>query len=109
MTGASGEEPMVYIKVMEVRGEKLVAICDEKLLDAKLIDRNLGIVFHVNREFYGGELVPVSYAMMRAKEATILNLVGDDTVSAAIREGLVHPAAVIRIGGVPHAQAVKML
>lgn len=102
------EEPLVYLKVSEVRGEKLVAICDRDLLGARLIDTELGITFHVNEYFYGGELVPVSYAMMKAREATIINLVGEASVNAAIREGLVHPEAVIRIAGVPHAQAVRM-
>ncbi len=102
------EEPMVYMKLMEVRGEKILAVCDEELLDAKLIDSEIGIVFHVNKRFYGGELVPVSYALMKAREATILNLVGEKIVEAAIREGLVHPEAVMRIAGVPHAQTVKM-
>jgi len=100
------EEPMVYINVIEVRGEVVVAICDEDLLGAKLIGEDF--VLHVNERFYGGERVPLSYAMSKAREATILNLVGKNAVSAAIREGLVHPEAVLHVAGVPHAQAVKM-
>ncbi|ABM80928.1 DUF424 domain-containing protein [Hyperthermus butylicus] len=104
--GSSGE-PMVYMKVMEVHGEKIVAICDEELLGKKFVEGEL--VLHINEEFYRGQLVPLSYAMQRAWEATILNLVGENTVNAAIKEGLIHPDAVIRIAGVPHAQAVRML
>jgi hypothetical protein len=103
------EEPMVYMRLTEVRGEKVLAVCDEQLLGAKLVDTELNIVFHVNEKFYGGELVPLSYAIMKAEEATIINLVGEKAVEAAVRAGLVHPEAVIRIAGVPHAQAVKMM
>ena len=101
-------EPMVYLNIIEVRGEKIAAICDEELLDAKLVDTELGIVFHVNKRFYGGQLVPLSYALQRAEEATILNLVGEKAVRGAIERGLIHPAAVIKVAGVPHAQAVRM-
>ena len=100
-------EPLVYINIIEARGEKIVAMCDQDLLGVKLVDGKL--VLHVNERFYGGQLVPLSYAMSKAREATILNLVGESVVNAAIKEGLVHPEAVIRVAGVPHAQAVKML
>jgi hypothetical protein len=99
-------EPMVYMKVMEVQGEKIVAICDEELLGRKL--REGDIVLYVNEAFYKGQLVPLSYAMQKAMEATVLNLVGEKTVNAAVREGLIHPEAIIRVEGVPHAQAVRM-
>ena len=102
------EEPMVYMKLTEVRGEKVLALCDQELLGARLVDTSLNIVFHVNDRFYGGELVPLSYAIARAAEATIINLVGENVVAAAVKAGLVHPEAVVRIAGVPHAQAVKM-
>jgi len=101
-------EPMAYMRLTEVRGEKVLAACDEDLLGARLVDTELNIVFHVNDRFYGGDLVPVSYVIAKAAEATIINLVGEKIVEAAVRAGLVHPEAVLRIAGVPHAQAVKM-
>ncbi len=100
-------EPQVYMNVMEVRGEKIVAICDQELLGVKLVERDR--VLHVDPRFYGGQLVPLSVAIREAKTASIINLVGENAVSAAIREGLVHPLAVIRVAGVPHAQAVRVM
>jgi hypothetical protein len=99
-------EPMVYMKILEVQGEKIVAICDEDLLGRELREGDL--VLHVNEAFYKGQLVPLSYAIQKAMEATVLNLVGENIVNAAIREGLIHPDAIIRVEGVPHAQAVRM-
>ena len=43
-----------------------------------------------------------------AKKADIVNLVGNNAVQEAIKEGLVHPEAVIYISGIPHAQVVKL-
>ena len=100
-------EPMVYMKIYEARGEKLIAICDEELIGRVFRDGSL--VLRVDEEFYKGLLIPLSVAMERAEEATILNLVGENTVNAAIKKGLVHPDAVIRIAGIPHAQSVKIL
>jgi hypothetical protein len=101
------EEPLVYMKIHEAQGEKIIAICDENLLGKRFAENNL--VLDVNKYFYGGILVPLSVAMEKAEEATILNLVGINTVNAAIKRKLVHPDAVIKIAGVPHAQAVKVL
>ncbi len=100
------DEPLVYMNVIEVRGEKIVAICDRDLLGLKLVESNK--VLHVDPRFYGGQLVPLSIAIREARTATILNLVGENIVNAAIKEGLIHPLAIIRIAGVPHAQAVRM-
>ncbi|BEP18011.1 DUF424 domain-containing protein [Pyrofollis japonicus] len=101
------EEPLVYMKIHEAQGEKIIAICDKDLLGKRFSENNL--VLDVNKYFYGGILVPLSVAMEKAEEATILNLVGINTINAAIKRKLVHPDAVIKIAGVPHAQAVKVL
>ncbi len=100
------EEPMVYMKIYEVNGERLIAICDEELLGVKLREGEISL--YVDPAFYGDQLVPLSVALAEARQATMLNLVGEKIVNAAIREGLVHPAAVLRVQGVPHAQVVKM-
>ena len=100
---------LVYLNIHVVSGEKIAAICDEELFGKKLVDSTLGIEFNVSGPFYGGELVPVEYAMAKAREADIINLVGKRSVEAAMREGFVHPEAVLEIAGVPHAQVVKVL
>ena len=107
MAGNMSEEPIVYMKIYETQGEKLIAICDSELLGK--VFKSGKLVLHVDRNFYEGILVPLSVAMERAEEATILNLVGENTVNAAIKKGLVHPDAVIKVGGVPHAQSVRIL
>ena len=99
-------EPMVYMKVFEVDGEKIVAICDEELLGETFAEN--GIVLRVDPRFYGERLVPLSIALLEARDATVINLVGEKVVEAAIREGLVHPDAVLRVRGVPHAQVIRM-
>ncbi len=97
---------MVYMKIIDARGERIVAICDEDLLGKRFSEK--GLVLHINKDFYGEELVPIDYAMSIASTATVLNLVGRNTVDEAIKRGYIHPEAVIEISGIPHAQAIKM-
>jgi hypothetical protein len=40
--------------------------------------------------------------------STIVNMVGKICVEKAIAEGYVHPDAVLKIEGIPHAQIVKL-
>ncbi len=97
---------MVYVKVHESGSERIVAICDEELLGKTLYDEERRLRFHVSEQFYGGDLVRVEEALVEAMNATILNIVGERIVRAAIERNLIHPEAVIKIAGVPHAQAV---
>ncbi len=98
---------MVYMKIIDTGGERIVAICDEDLLGKKFTER--GLVLHINKNFYGEELVPIDYAMDIASTATVLNLVGKNTINEAIKRGYIHPEAIIEISGIPHAQAIKMI
>lgn len=84
----------------------LLAACDEELLGKIL--RHGKLVFKVKEEFYKGPKMPVEGAIELIKESTIVNLVGTNIVNKAIEEGLVHPEAVLKISGVPHAQIVKI-
>ena len=45
---------------------------------------------------------------MQLKDATIANMIGQNTVKAAIDAGIVHESAVIFIEGHPHAQWVRL-
>jgi len=46
--------------------------------------------------------------MHHARNAPIVVLAGEASVSRAVKEGLVHPDAVLRVCGVPYAQVVKL-
>lgn len=96
-----------YFKVRRVGMEMVLAICDCELLGRTL--RYGKVFFHVNEKFYGGEKTAVVEAVAMISNATIVNLVGKKVVEEAIRQGYVHPEAVLNIEGVPHAQIVKIL
>jgi len=84
----------------------LLATCDAELLGKILRDGR--IVFEVREEFYKGLKVSVDEAIDLMRQSTIVNMVGQRIVERAIEEGLVHPEAVLKISGIPHAQIVKI-
>jgi len=66
------------------------------------------IVFEVREEFYKGMKMTVDEVVDLMEQSTIVNMVGHHVVRKAIEKGLIHPDAVLKISGVPHAQIVKM-
>ena len=95
-----------YVNIKKMGRNVLLAICDCELLGRTLREGN--IVFHIKGEFYKGGKVGVEEAVSMIKNSTIVNLVGKNCVEKAIAKGYVHPEAVLRIEGVPHAQIVKL-
>ena len=98
---------MISIKIYKQGNEILVGACDEKLIGRKFTDGKFQI--NVAREFYDGERISIELLKNHLKNATIANLVGNETVECAINMGLVDPECVIKIKGIPHAQIVKMM
>ncbi len=96
----------VYLNVRKVGQNVVLAVCDCDLLGRTLKDGK--IVFRIKEEFYKGRKATVDEAVGLINHSTIVNLVGKTCVDKAIAEGYVHPEAVIKIEGIPHAQIVKL-
>jgi len=96
----------VYANLRKWGQSVLLATCDAELLGKIL--REGKIVFEVREEFYKGPKMTVEEVIELMKQSTIVNMVGHNVVKKAIQKGLVHPDAVLKISGVPHAQIVKM-
>lgn len=96
----------VYLNIKKVGENVLLAVCDCDLLGKTL--REGKIVFRVKDEFYNGRKTTVDEAVGLIGNSTIVNLVGKHCVEKAIAKGYVHPEAVLKIEGVPHAQIVKL-
>jgi hypothetical protein len=92
---------------MHRHGKELVlAAADKDLLDKTF--REDKIKLEVCREFYEGEDASEETLLNRLSMCTVANLVGEETITIAIREGYVSDECVLRIAGVPHAQLAKM-
>jgi len=96
----------VYVNVRRWGQCVLLATCDAELLGKVLNEGK--IVFEVREEFYKGLKVSVEEAIDLIRQSTIVNMVGERIVKKAVEEGLIHPEAVLKISGIPHAQIVKV-
>ena len=96
----------MYVNLKKVGRNVLLAICDSEILGKTL--REGKIVFHVKEEFYNGGRVNIEEAVEMIENSNIVNMVGKNCVEKAIQKGYVHPEAVLKIEGVPHAQIVKL-
>jgi hypothetical protein len=84
----------------------LLSMCDTEILGRTL--REGKIVFCVREDFYKGTRVDVEEAVSMIESSTIVNMIGKNVVKEAIEKGFVHPEAVLKIEGIPHAQIVKL-
>ena len=84
----------------------MVACCDEDLMGKTFREGRLRL--SLDAGFYGDKLFGLGEAMAFLDKADILNLVGKTVIDAAIEKGIVHPAAVIVISGIPHVQVMRM-
>ncbi len=84
----------------------LLATCDAELVGKVL--REGRIVFEVREDFYKGKKVSVDEAIDLMRHSTVVNMVGKCIVEKALEKGMIHPEAILKISGIPHAQIVKL-
>lgn len=84
----------------------MIAACDEECMGKTFREGKLKLSLETG--FYGDSLFALGEALVMLERADIINLVGPNIVDAAIAQGLVHPEAVISIGGVPHVQVMRL-
>lgn len=96
----------ICVNVIRMQGHVLVAACDSSILGKKL--KHGKLTLEITPKFYDGARVKLDEAVRLLREATTANLIGTIIVERAVKEGLVHPQAVILISGVPHAQIMRL-
>jgi len=97
---------MMYLKIHNMGSEIMVAACDRELIGKTFSEGELTI--HVSKEFYKGESATDAEVIEALQKAAIANLLGERAVTCAIKSGVIDQDNVITVGGVPHAQMVRM-
>ncbi|WP_290901194.1 DUF424 domain-containing protein [Ferroglobus sp.] len=94
------------MKIYRVKGEVLVAVCDEELVGKTFREKDLKI--EVKEEFYGKESYDEEEVKRALRQATIANITGKNAVKLAISIGIIDENKVLKIGECWHAQMVVM-
>jgi len=98
---------MFWAKFFVVKDDLLLAMCDDDLLEKKIGDSKLEVT--VTKQFYGEKLIDNEKDAVKYLAAcSIGNLVGARIVALAEKNGFITKENIISIGGVPHAQFVKL-
>ena len=85
-------------------GRLILAVCDSNLIGKKFTQGKLQI--DLTTDFYKGEEKTTSEILLMFQEAYILNLVGEDSVKLALKQGLIDETHILKIEGISHAQCV---
>jgi len=95
----------MFVKVHELNGRKVVAICDEDLIGKKFTDKNLQI--NVSETFYHGEKKTDEEVLKLMNDSPNLNLVGMRTIKLALEGNIIKKGDILKIKKVPHAQVIE--
>lgn len=95
----------VYLKVHYHQDDVTIACCDEELLNQVFKEGNLRI--EVSNQFFGGKLIDLEVAIEILKEASFINIVGENIIKKVIEYNLLPKNSIRYISGVP--MAIKMM
>ena len=87
------------VRVTDYQKNIMLNMCDAELIGKEVVDGELKI--QITENYYGKQIVEKDEAIPLLKSASILNLVGKDTISLATDLGIGSESGVKAISGVP--------
>ncbi|MFH1590360.1 MAG: DUF424 family protein [archaeon] len=93
------------IKLHRREGREVLAVCDTDILGKIFEEGNR--VLDLTSPFYTGNQASTEELKGLMASAHILNLVGEGSIKVASDMGLIEDDNVIRVDGIPHAQAIN--
>jgi len=94
------------IRVTDYQKNIMLNICDAELLGKKIIQDELNM--HISESYYGERFVDKEEAEELLKNASIINMVGKETVSLSIDLGIGSENGVKIISDIPFLIVFKM-
>ena len=87
------------VRISDYQKNVMVNMCDAELIGKDVVDGELKI--HINESYYGKQIVDKDEAISLLKSASMMNLVGKETISLAIDLGIGSESGVKIISDVP--------
>ena len=87
------------VRISDYQKNIMVNMCDAELIGKDIVDGELKI--HISESYYGKQLVDKEEALSFLKSASIMNLVGKETISLAIDLGVGSESGVKIISNIP--------
>jgi hypothetical protein len=87
-----------------IEGRTILAVCDSDLVGKCFNEK--GLRLDLSSNFYKGEEMSDERILNFFKVVHIVNLAGEKAVALGIKAGIIDKKHVIKIKGIPHAQAL---
>ena len=87
------------VRISDYQKNTMVNMCDAELIGKDVIDGKLTI--HISENYYGKKIVDKDEAISLLKSASIMNLVGKETISLATNLGIGSESGVKIISDIP--------
>ena len=87
------------VRISDYQKNTIVNMCDAELMGKDVVDGELKI--HISESYYGKQLVNKDEAISFLKSASIMNLVGKETISLAIDLGIGSESGIKIISDIP--------
>ena len=87
------------VRISDYQKNTMLNMCDAELIGKEVVDGELKI--HISENYYGKQIVEKDEALSMLKSASILNLVGKETISLAIDLGIGSKDGVKIISDIP--------
>ena len=94
------------VKVTDYQKNLMLNICDIDLLGKNIIQEELNMT--ISKSYYGEKIIDHEEAESLLKSASIINMVGKETISLSLKLGVGSENGVKKIGGVPFLIVFKM-
>ena len=94
------------VKVSDYQKNLMLNICDKDLLGKTIVQDQLNM--NISKSYYGEKIIEHEEAKNLIKNASIINMVGKDTISLSLKLGVGSENGVKKIGGVPFLIVFKM-
>jgi hypothetical protein len=87
------------VRISDYQKNTMVNMCDAELMGKDIVDGELKI--QISESYYGKQLVDKDEAISFLKSASIMNLVGKETISLAIDLGIGSESGIKIISDIP--------
>jgi hypothetical protein len=87
------------VRISDYQKNTMLNMCDAELIGKDVVDGELKI--HISENYYGKQIVDKAEAISLLSSASMLNLVGKETISLAINLGIGSESGVKIISDVP--------
>ena len=94
------------VKITDYQKNLMVNICDIDLLGKNIVEDQINM--NISKSYYGEKIIEHEEAKHLLKKASIINMVGKDTISLSLELGVGSENGVKEIAGIPFLIVFKM-